>query len=329
MPKVSIIVPCYNEEKWILSLLEAIYAQTYPYTDMEVIIADGISTDLTRDKVITFQQAHPDLNIRILDNPKRIIPAALNLALGAAQGEIIIRLDGHSRPYPNYIERSVADLLAELGDNIGGIWEIRPGVDSWIARGIAAAATHPFGVGDAAYRLASKAGQVDTVPFGTYKKSLFAKIGKFDERLQTNEDYEMNTRIRQSGGKIWLDPTIRSVYYARSTFKELAYQYWRYGFWKLRMLKNNPSSIRWRQAIPPLFILGLIFLFLTSPFLFLARSLLLFVILAYILTLLMSSILVSLKQKDPRLMLGVPLAMMIMHFTWGSGFLWSWIKSNK
>ena len=127
-----------------------------------------------------------------------------------------------------------------------------------MAQSIAAAASHPLGVGDALYRHASKASQVDTVPFGAFKRELLALVGFFDESLLTNEDYEFNTRIRKSGGTIWLDPAIRSVYFARPTLAALARQYSRYGFWKWRMLRRYPETLRWRQGLPPLFVLSLL-----------------------------------------------------------------------
>ena len=258
MPSVSIIIPCYNEQDTIRKLLEAVYAQTFPRADLEMVIADGMSTDGTRAEIAAFADAHPDLHIAMADNPVQSIPSALNCALKEAQGEIIVRLDAHSVPYPDYIERCVADLQAGLGENVGGIWEIQPGAPTWVAQSIAVAASHPLGVGDALYRHASKASQVDTVPFGAFKRELLALIGFFDESLLTNEDYEFNTRIRKSGGKIWLDPAIRSVYFARPTLAALARQYSRYGFWKWRMLRRYPETLRWRQGLPPLFVLSLL-----------------------------------------------------------------------
>ena len=170
MPSVSIIIPCYNEQDTIRKLLEAVYAQTFPRADLELVIADGMSTDRTRAMIAAFADTHPDLHIAMADNPAQSIPSALNCALKEAQGEIIIRLDAHSVPYPDYIERCVADLQAGLGENVGGIWEIHPGASTGMAQSIAAAASHPLGVGDALYRHASKASLVDTVPFGAFKR---------------------------------------------------------------------------------------------------------------------------------------------------------------
>jgi len=275
-PTVSIIIPCYNEQATIRYLLESVSRQTYPQACIEVIIADGRSTDRTRDEIDRFQAEQPDLSIRVVENPKRNIPAGLNLALSAARNEVVVRLDAHSIPQPDYVERCVKALTHGLGDVVGGVWDIQPGFPGpgipgpgnpgWVARAISTAAAHPLAVGDARYRYTTQSGLVDTVPFGAYKRSLVERVGPYDEHLLTNEDYEFFTRVRQDGGKIWLDPAIRTVYFARSSLGQLARQYGRYGYWKQRMLRRYPGTLRWRQALPPLFLLSLIVLLLLSPF---------------------------------------------------------------
>ncbi|MGB8213680.1 MAG: glycosyltransferase family 2 protein [Anaerolineales bacterium] len=326
MPSVSIIIPCYNEQDTIQSLLEAVYAQTFPRHDLDVVIAEGLSTDGTRAQIAAFVRSHPDLHITVLDNPVRNIPAALNCALKEANGEIIVRLDAHSVPYPDYIERSVADLQTGLGDNVGGIWEIHPGAQTWVAQSIAVAASHPLAVGDALYRHTNKAAQVDTVPFGAFKREVLALIGFFDESLLTNEDYEFNARIHKSGGKVWLDPAIRSVYFARPTLAALARQYNRYGFWKWCMLRRYPETIRWRQGLPPLFVLSLLGGALLAIFFPIFRVFLAMEILVYCIVLAASAIQAALRQKKGFLVIGLPLAIATMHIAWGAGFLWSMIK---
>jgi len=326
MSIVSIIIPCYNEQDTIGEVLEAINAQTYPHENLEVIIADGLSTDQTRQRVADFQAAHLGLDIQLVDNPKQIIPAALNRAIQAAQGQIIIRIDAHSKPYPDYIARCVEALETNLGENVGGIWEIQPRHSGWIAESIAAAAAHPLGVGDALYRHASKPAYVDTVPFGAFKRELLALIGFFDETLLTNEDYEFNARIRQSGRKIWLDPSIRSIYYAQPTLRGLARQYWRYGFWKWRMLRRYPGTLRWRQALPPLFVLSLLVGILAGFAVPIAWGFIAIEILLYAGVLLIVSFATSTRKRKPFLAFGLPLAIATMHIGWGAGFLWSMIK---
>ena len=295
---------------------------------MEVIIADGLSTDHTRDVVAIFQQEHPELPVRLVDNPQRIIPAALNCAITAAQGEYIIRLDAHSVPSPDYVERCVAALKERKGENVGGVWNICPQGKGLIARAIATAAAHPFGVGDARYRYTTQASYVDTVPFGAFRREVFDHYGLFDETLLTNEDYEFNARLRQNGGRIWLDPGIRSTYYARPDLKALARQYWRYGYWKWQMLRRYPQTLRWRQALPPVFVLSLVLLLILSLFWGIARLLLVAEIVAYGLLLVIGSLPAARRNKDWRLALAVPLAIMTMHLAWGSGFLWSMISAR-
>jgi succinoglycan biosynthesis protein ExoA len=326
MPSISIIVPCYNEQATVCKLLDALLEQSYPRGDLEVVIADGMSTDRTREEIAAFADSHPELHIAVVDNPKRNTPSGLNNALREAQGEIIIRLDAHSMPATDYIEHCVADLEMGLGENVGGIWEIHPSEDTWAAKSIAAAAAHPIAVGDALYRHTARAGAVDTVPFGAFKRELLALIGFYDETLLSNEDYEFNARIRKAGGKVWLDPSIRSVYFARPNFAALAKQYFRYGFWKWRMLRRYPETLRWRQALPPLFVLGLAGLVILGIFVPLIRAVAGAVIILYILTLSAAGINAALHTRQNYLIYGLPLAIATMHICWGSGFLWSMIK---
>jgi glycosyltransferase involved in cell wall biosynthesis len=328
LPNVSIIVPCYNEQSTIRLLLQALCEQTYPRADMEVIIADGLSTDATREVIAAFQKDVTDLRIRVVDNPKRSIPSALNRAIEAARGEILLRLDGHSKPYPDYVANCMAAHRAGRGDNVGGVWEIRPGSGTWIAKSIAAAAAHPLGVGDALYRHTKQAAEVDTVPFGSFRRTLIEQVGFFDESLLTNEDYEFNARIRKSGGKIWLDPSIRSIYFARADVMELMRQYWRYGFWKWRMLRRYPATLRWRQALPPLFVLSLLLLTILSLFLPFARILLAAELLLYFSVLILAGISAAIQEHKAYLILGLPLAIAVMHISWGSGLLWSMVTSG-
>ena len=322
-PKVSVIVPCYNEQSTIRFLLEALREQTYPRAEMEVIIADGRSTDGTREVISSFQKDFPDLLVRIVENANRSIPSGANRAIEASRGEVIIRLDGHSTPYPDYVENSLKAHAEGRGDNVGGVWEIRPGAATWIAKSIAVAAAHPLGVGDALYRHARQAAEVDTVPFGSFRRTLIEQVGFFDESLLTNEDYEFNARVRKWGGKIWLDPSIRSVYFARSTLLELIRQYWRYGFWKWRMLRRYPDTLRWRQALPPLFVLSLVSLSILSILIPVAGILLAGELLLYFSIMILAGFHAAFQHRKAYLIPGLPLSIAAMHISWGSGFLWS------
>ncbi len=322
-PTASIIVPCYNEQATIRLLLEAIYVQTYPRQEIEVLISDGQSSDGTRQVIQAYQDEYPDLSIRVLDNPQQSIPSALNIAIRAAKGEYIIRMDAHSKPYPDYVERCIRALEFGKGDNVGGVWEIQPGGTGWLAGSIAVAAAHPLGVGDAHYRVGGEAKAVDTVPFGSYRRSYAMQVGMYDESLLTNEDYEFNTRIRSAGGTVWFDPSIRSIYYSRGNILALANQYFRYGYWKGKMLRRYPGTLRWRQLLPPLFAASLFVFSVVGLFIPVFRWILLFEVGIYLLVLMAVGLSLALKKADLSLIIGFPLAVATMHVSWGCALLWS------
>lgn len=326
MIQTSVIIPCYNEEKSICALLDGLRGQSYPLDQVEIVISDGMSHDQTRRRIAEYQLSHPEMNIQVIDNPTRTIPGGLNRAIQSSHGEYIIRLDAHSKPDVDYIRLCIQALEDGKGANVGGIWLVRPGSDTWVARSIAQAGSHPLGVGDARYRFTSTAGYVETVPFGAYRRDLLDRIGPYDETLLANEDYELNTRILKSGGKIWLDPAIRSEYFARSTFADLARQYWRYGRWKAVMLKRYPETLRLRQFVPPAFVLGMLVLAILSffnPFFF---SLFLAAIGLYAVVLILTSAVLAYQKQCLAFIIGVPAAVVIMHVCWGSGLLWSFIQ---
>ena len=321
--KVSIIIPCFNERATIASLLQAIFEQTYPTDDLEVVIADGMSTDGTRQAIRACSSEHPELIIRLIDNPQRIIPAALNRAIQVARGEVIIRLDAHSIPNQDYIERCLTILEDTGAAMVGGVCDIRPSREGWLGRSIAIAVSNPLGAADARYRVGGEAGEVDTVPFVAFRREWVDRIGPFDESLLINEDYEFNFRIRQAEGVIWFDPSIRSTYFARSDLASLARQYARYGYWKYQMLRRHPQSLRWRQALPPLFVLTAILLGVASIFWYPARTLLEVDLFLYGVVVLLVGTVEALRKRDVALLLGFPLAVCTIHFAWGGAFLWS------
>jgi GT2 family glycosyltransferase len=201
------------------------------------------------------------------------------------------------------------------------VWDIQPGGNDWVSRSIAAAATSPVGTGNAGYRYATKASVVDTVPFGAFRKSYLKKIGGWDERLLSNEDYELNMRIKKLGGKVWLDPAIRCVYFSRTTFSGLARQYWRYGYWKAQMLKRYPATTLWRQFLPPMLVASLVLFLILSIWFVPARWLLALEVMLYVLTILGIGVNSAIKKHDSALIIGVPGAVAIMHLVWGTGLL--------
>jgi glycosyltransferase involved in cell wall biosynthesis len=316
----SIIIPSYNEQRTIGMLLEAILNQSFPVDDLEVVIADGISTDGTRKVIDTFRHENQELSITLVDNPKRIIPAGLNVALERATGDFIIRLDAHSIPEPNYVALCIEAIDKTGAANVGGAWEIMPSGDGWIARSIAIAASHQLGAGDARYRYKGDAGEVHTVPFGSFQRTWIEKVGAFNESLLSNEDYEYNYRLRMAGGKIWFDPAIKSIYFARKDLGQLMVQYLRYGYWKAMMLAQNPKSLRWRQALPAGFVLGLIALSVLALVLPSSRILLAAYLGVYAGITIGFGMVEAVRNRDLAILLGFPLALWTMHLAWGIAF---------
>lgn len=323
--RVSILVPCWNESATIVGLLEGVLLQSHPTSHLEVLIADGGSEDGTRDLIRAFQDEHPELKIVLLDNPRRIIPAALNIAIAAATGDILLRLDGHSRPEGDYVESCLRLLEAGKGDMVGGRLDVKPRNHSWQALAVASAVSHPFGVGDAHFRFSNQEQEVDTIAFCAYARSWIDRIGLYDETLLTNEDYEFNSRLRKAGGRIWLDPSMKIVYYPPSTLSGLFRQYRRYGFWKGRMLRSNPSTLRWRHAMPPLAVwggLGLLLGSLAAPVLLVVLGVLSALYLAVTLFLGRAA---ARTYGEISLVLGLPLAFLCAHGAWGFFVLVGWL----
>jgi len=256
-PFVSVIVPCYNEAKFIGPLIENLQRQDYPAGRLEFLLIDGQSQDTTSE--IIHQYSERDPRIKLLINEKRFAPFALNLGIRQAAGEVIIRMDAHAVYPENYIRQLVENLFELNADNVGGRWITVPANGSITARTIAVALSSVFGVGDASFRL-NPTGicPVDTVPFGCFRRSLFDRIGYFDEDLLRNQDDEFNARILQNGGSIFLVPGIAITYFARPDLKSLSRMYYQYGYFKplVNLKLKKPATVR--QFIPPLFVLFLL-----------------------------------------------------------------------
>ncbi len=243
---VSVIMPVRNEARYIRRSLGAVLAQDYLPQNMEVLIVDGMSDDGTRgiirsmleDLKIARRVSSPVQNINIIDNPSRTVSAGFNSALRRARGAVIVRVDGHCEILPDYI-RCCVEVLERTGAQCVGGPMAAVG-ESWVSRGIALALSSFFGVGGAPFRLSSKRqGYVDTVAFGAYRREVFDKLGGFDEDLVRNQDDEFNFRLIQAGGRIWLDPSIRSVYYSRAGLRSLWRQYFQYGFYKVLVIRKR------------------------------------------------------------------------------------------
>lgn len=255
--KVTVVIPTYNEEKNIVNCVESILQQTYPQESMHIFFCDGMSTDKTKKILEDYQRKYPDL-ITILDNKKRIVPAALNLCVSKLATNYMIRLDAHSDYPKNYIEECLKTIMEQDADNVGGIVE-NIGKGS-VGEAFAQVLSSKFGVGNSGFRTGAASGDVDTVPFGTFKRENFEKFGMFDERLIRNQDIEYNYRIRKNGGKVYLNSDIHLQYHCKDSFGGIMHQAMMNGLWNVITMKLCPGALGIRHFIPLTFLLSLIIL---------------------------------------------------------------------
>lgn len=321
---VSVIIPCFNEERFIGKALTQL-ADQYDPAAYEIIVIDGMSEDGTRSVIDEFKRARPELTIKLIDNPARVIPTALNLGVAAANGDIIARMDAHAVPCGGYIQRCVEVIQQGHNGVVGMPCRVISASDGTVARAIAGAVSHPFGIGDAKYRL-SEGGPlqepVDTVAFACFRKSLWKELGGFNEALLTNEDYDFNYRVRRSGKEVILDRSGHCDYFARGTLKTLATQYFRYGGWKAEMIRLQPGSIKPRHLVAPLFVLSLLVLSFAGLFWPVAWWLLLIELSIYLLLSAAAGWQSARKASGGfRMALIMPVVFGTIHLTWGTSFL--------
>lgn len=315
---VSVVIPVRNEADFIERSLNAVLAQKYPHNLLEIIVADGQSTDKTR-LLIENLKTDSEIPIIIVDNPEKIAPTGLNRAIAKAKGGIIVRVDGHCEIEPDYVTNCVKHLQSGKAEGVGG--PIETIGETYYAQAIAIAMSSKFGVGGSAFRtINDREMYVDTVAFPGYKKETLEKIGAFNEELVRNQDDEYNYRLRKFGGRILLSPDIRSRYYSRSTFKSLWRQYYQYGYWKIRVMQMHPKQMSLRQFIPFVFVSFIIVFGLLSVFWNVGRWALLIILTSYFSANLVATIKAGQKTKIttlPYIFLGFA----ILHISYGLGFI--------
>jgi len=327
-PKVSVIIPCFNEEEFIAKCLDSLLSQDFPKEDMEILVIDGNSKDRTQEIVREYIKKYP--LIKIFENPKKYTPFALNIGIKNAKGEIIVRTDAHATYENDYISKCIKYLERYKADNIGGIQKVVSKEDTLVSKAIAASFSNLFGTGDSYYRTGSKEPkEVDTVFCGCYRKEVFNKIGFFNEKLFRSQDMELNMRLKKAGGKIMLIPDIIVRYHPKSDL----IGFWKHnildGVWAIYPLKFVKTPLKLRHLLPFIFVLSLISFLITGFFCPFCFKLFLGIILLYLAVNLYFSFVISLKEKDLRYFFILPLVFAIRHFGYGIGSLLGLIKIFK
>ena len=329
-PFVSVVMPVRNEATFIAQSLNAVLRQDYPSERIEVIVADGMSTDGTRQIVESLQARHPRL--KLINNPGKIVSTGLNLAIEQAKGQVIVRVDGHCEIAGDYVQRCVEHLLNDDVEGVGGPLETIG--ETPLACVIASAMSSFFGVGNSAFRTKmDRTMLTDTVAFPAYTRSIIERAGPFDEELVRNQDDEYNYRLRKMGAKILLASDVHCRYYSRSSLRSLWRQYFQYGYWKVRVLQKHSGQMQPRQFVPPLFVAACLAALLLLPLFPVTGYFLGIAVSSYAIANVLASILSWRKNKYYLLPL-VPIAFATLHLAYGLGFLtglvrfWSYWGGN-
>jgi dTDP-4-amino-4,6-dideoxygalactose transaminase/glycosyltransferase involved in cell wall biosynthesis len=316
LPLVTVIMPVRNEALYIRRSLGAVLSQEYPVDRLEILVADGMSEDGTRDIVRTFQAQRP--NLRLVDNPGKVVPTGFNLALREARGEIIVRVDGHSEIALDYVNNAVEELLRTGADNVGG--PVTPVGEGGFGVVAALAQTSGFGGGGGRFHESDREEWVDTVCMGVWRREVFERIGMFDEEMVRDQDDEFNYRLLERGGRIFRSPRVKSAYTVRTTPLSLWRQYFQYGYWKVRVMQKHPLQMRYRQFAPPAFVAALLAFGALAALLPFGGRLLAYLLGVYLVGTVIGSAVTASRHGWVFFPL-LPLAYVIMHVSYGLGFL--------
>lgn len=323
LPAVSFVMPVLNEESYLKAAVEAIFAQRYP-ADFEIVLALGPSTDATAQIATHLGNQHPE--IRIVHNPERDIPIALNLAIEAARYSIIVRVDAHSELSPGYVETAVRFLQQTGAANVGGI--MRAAGTTPVQQAIAGGYNSPLGLGGGTYHFSTQPHTAESAYLGVFPRSTFDLVGGFDPTIRRGEDWEFNLRVRRSGGVVWFDPSLAVTYWPRSSWRALSKQFFSTGSWRATLVKKYPSETPWRFFIPGAYVCSLTvslavliahvsgFITPTSwwPYIFYSAPVLHGLV----------TLLAGVKMPETKGVSGAlrgALAVAVMHIAWGTGFV--------
>jgi glycosyltransferase involved in cell wall biosynthesis len=329
LPRVTILVPCRDEVRFIEDCLRSIIENGYPEAKLQVLVIDGQSTDGTTEIVERFSRTHRC--VTRIENEARITPTALNLGVAAAQGEYIIWMSAHNLYDAGYIRACVEWASRSGADNVGGAIVTKPRHPTHFGRAVAEVLTHPFGVGNSTFRTsASKPVWVDTVFGGCYRRDVFDRVGLFNERLVRGQDLEFNLRLRRAGLRTLFVPTIRSTYYARSRPLEFAKHNWTNGVWAILPFRySDIVPISLRHMVPMFFVIGLL---VTAMIGFVAHGLwspFLLLLGVYFGLSLGATVFIARRERDLRVVVFLPLVFTILHLSYGFGSLWGALRSLR
>jgi len=320
LPFVTVVVPCRNEEKHIARCLESIVANDYPKEKMEILVLDGMSEDPTREIVERYSERYP--MIRLVDNPQKHIPAAMNLGIREARGETIIKMDAHSTFRREHISLCVAYQEKYGAENVGGVCKITPGADTATARAIMLGLGHRFGSGNANVKVGvAKPTWSDSTAFGCFKKDLFERIGMYDENLLSSSDLDLNQRIQAAGGGILVVPDVVIDYVADANLRALRRHVFADGVWVSYVMKFGKRAFSWRHWVPAAFVLGLAGALALGAvnrwFLWIGLG----VAGVYAAVSFAVSLQIATREREPRFALLLPVVFAVRHFVHGLGTL--------
>jgi len=320
-PSVSVVMPILDEEDYLATAVERVFAQRYP-GEFEVVLALGPSRDGT-DRIAA-EVAAREPRLTLVHNPTGATPAGLNTAIQAAHHDVIVRVDGHGFLSPGYIARAV-ELLDEVdADNVGGLMAAE-GTGPF-QQAVARAMTTSFGIGGERFHVGGEAGPVDSVYLGVFRRTTLLELGGYDETYRRAQDWELNYRIRANGGQVWFSPDLRVTYRPRGSWTSLRRQFYRTGQWRRVVSRLNPGSATWRYLAPPLAtiaialgtVVGLLGLLASLPVLLLGFA----APIGYLVTLLIGSV-ISGRGLPAAARAWLPLVIGTMHVSWGLGFICS------
>lgn len=315
-PLVTVIIPVRNEGPFIAKCLQSIFSANPVAGGVEVLVVDGMSNDGTRE--ILGDWCRRENNLKLLDNPERTVPAAMNIGIRAAAGKIIVRMDAHTKYAPDYIKQCLAALEQTGADNVGG--PARTESTGYIQSAICAAYHSWFSVGGARFHDISYEGNVDTVTYGCWRRDVFDRIGLFDEQLARNQDDEFNLRLTRAGGRIWQSPKIISWYEPRGSLSALFHQYAQYGYWKVRVIQKHRLPASFRHLVPGFYVFAMIVLALLAMLWPVAAWAWIGLFVSYAVCNVMASLLTA-RGNGMRLFPVLPVVFACYHFGYGFGFL--------